>query len=333
VRSLVLGGGSIGARHLNNLRAANVTPLAVVEPSLERRMKLVANGNVTGFETLEEGLSWNPQLVIIATPSYLHVEQALAVVRAGCHVFVEKPLAHTSDRLAELAQEVSQRGIISLVGCNMRFHPGPSRVKALLEQESIGNLLFARIHTGSYLPKWRPSQDYRQSYSASAAMGGGCILDCIHEIDLAYWYMGRVESVFCVAEHLSSLEIDVEDVAMLMCRHKNGILSQIHLDYVQRTYERGCQIVGEQGSIFWDVGNGYVRLFEAKKNSWTTFSQPNGWEINQMYVDELAHLLNCIQTRSFTTLPIPEAVHVMCIALAAKKSARTGCLVVPKEII
>jgi predicted dehydrogenase len=163
-------------------------------------------------------------------------------------------------------------------------------------------------------------------------MGGGCILDCIHEIDLAYWYVGKVESVVCVAGHLSSLEIDVEDVALLICKHKNEALSEIHLDFVQRTYERGCHIVGEKGSIFWDFNSGCVRLFESTRNSWTTFTQPDGWDINQMYVDELRHLLTCIQTGSPTTLSIPEAVEVMRIALAAKKSAHTGCLAATKEI-
>src|SRR5207244_10343135 len=102
------------------------------------------------------------------------------------------------------------------------FHPGPAKVKQLLDQDSIGRILFARLHSGSYLPGWRPTQDYRASYSANARMGGGCILDCIHELDLARWYLGDVAEVFALAEHLSSLQLDVEDMAFLLCRHQNG---------------------------------------------------------------------------------------------------------------
>src|SRR5262249_30026105 len=154
--------------------------------------------------------------------------------------------------LLELKSLVREKKLTSLVGCNMRFHPGPARVKQLLEEEALGKILFARIHAGSYLPEWRPGSDYRSNYAAKAATGGGCLLDCIHEIDLARWYLGEVESVYCCAGHLSSLEMETEDVASLICQHTNGAVSEIHLDYVQRTYERGCQIVGEQGSIFWD---------------------------------------------------------------------------------
>jgi predicted dehydrogenase len=332
LRTLVLGGGSIGTRHLRNLAAAGVAPLALVDPVPERRARHSIDGSVTGFATIEQGLSWEPELVVVASPTSLHIEHALAAARGARHLFVEKPLAHSPDGLAELVAEVERKGIVSLVGCNMRFHPGPLKVKELLERESIGKVLFARIHSGSYLPNWRPSQDYRETYSANAQMGGGCILDGIHEIDLAYWYFGGIDSTFCTAEHLSSMEVDVEDVALLICKHTNGILSEIELDYVQRTYERGCHIVGEGGTISWDFASGRVRHFDARQGSWTEFVQPEGWEINHMYLDELDHLLSCIRAGHQTTHSISQAADVMSVAFAAKKSAGTGCRIATKEM-
>jgi predicted dehydrogenase len=144
--------------------------------------------------------------------------------------------------------------------------------------------------------------------------------------------MGRVETTFCAAEHLSSMEIDVEDVAMLICKHESGSLSEIELDYVQRTYERGCHIVGEGGAITWDFGSGCVRHFDARRGSWTEFVQPEGWEINQMYLDELNHLLACIRAGCQTILSIPQAAEVMSIAFAARKSSDTGRRIAAKEI-
>ena len=326
MKALVVGGGSIGSRHLNNLKMLGIIPLAIVEPEPERRRSLTQDNTVIGFETLESGLAWAPDFVIIATPSHLHIEQAFKAAQSNCHVFIEKPLSHTSEGLDDLAAVVEDRSLISIVGCNMRFHPGPTKVKHLLDQEAIGKLLFARVHTGSYLPEWRPWQDYRRSYSAQVAMGGGCLLDCIHEIDLTHWYLGEVESVFCVAGHLSSLDIDVEDVALLICRHIGDRLSEIHLDYVQRTYERGCQIVGERGSIFWDYNEGVVRWFNGEQKAWHYFAQSKNWHVNQMYLDELKHFLECVQTGKSTLLPVSDAVKVMRIVLAAKESAASGCL-------
>ncbi len=325
IKALVVGGGSIGARHLSNLSRLGINYSALVEPDPQRR-ESVCDDSILGFADLKTGLEWGPDLVVIATPSHLHAEQALEAARRGIHLFIEKPLSHLEDGLAELSREIDRQRLITLVGCNMRFHPGPARVKKLLDQGVVGRVLFARVHTGSYLPDWRPWQDYRKSYSASSSMGGGCILDCIHEIDLARWYLGDVESVFCSAGHLSSLEMDVEDVATLICKHSRGATSEIHLDYVQRTYERGCQIVGEKGTIFWDYSQGEVRWFDALEDSWTRFMGPKSWDPNQMYLDEMEHFLECVRHGRRTIFPVSDAVRVMNIVFAAKASARSGCI-------
>jgi predicted dehydrogenase len=321
MKALVVGGGSIGSRHLRNLKKLGIESVGLVETDPARRETLAAELSIASFSGLQEGLDWDPRFVVVATPTHLHAEQTLEVVRRGLPVFVEKPLSHTPAGIAEICNLVERKKLTSLVGCNMRFHPGPAQVKKQLEEGLLGKILFARIHSGSYLPEWRPNTDYRRNYAARAETGGGCILDCIHEIDLARWYLGEVQSVFCCAGHLSSLQIEAEDVAVLVCRHGSGAISEIHLDYVQRTYERGCQVVGETGSVFWDFGSKVVRWFSATSKEWTTCPQPEAWELNQMYVDEMKHFLECLEQKRRTTLPIPDAVALMQVVFAAKASS------------
>ena len=327
MRVLVIGCGSIGMRHMRNLKSLGIDDLVAFDTVADRRERAQQECGARPFDSLDAALRSGADVAFVTTPTHLHVPIALQAAHAGCHLFIEKPLSHTLEGVDELLEVVKAKNLVTLAGCNMRFHPGPDKVKELLELEAVGGLLFARVHTGSYLPEWHPWQDYRKSYSANAAMGGGCLLDCIHEIDLTRWYLGEVEEVFCVAGRLSSLEMDVEDVAALICWHTNGVLSEIHLDYVQRTYERGCQIVGEQGSIFWDYNEGIVRWFDAGQNSSKTFVQPKDWQANQMYVDELKHFLDCVCTGTPTTLPVSDAIGVMRVVFAAKASAESGCLV------
>ena len=333
MKVLIIGGGSIGTRHLRNLRTLGVDAVAVADPDEARRQAALAEGAREVFPDLAAGFDWQPTIALITSPSHLHISQATMAARRGCDLFIEKPLSHSSEGLAELATLVAERGLITLVGCNMRFHPGPAKVKELIQQGAIGRVLFARVHTCSYLPGWRPTRDYRQTYSAQAKQGGGCILDCIHEIDLARWYFGDVTEVFCSAEHCSALEVDTEDVAVLLCRHATGAHSEIHLDFVSRTYERGCHVVGADGSIFWDFNAGTVRLFQAAGERWTAFPQAADFQVNQIYVDEMRHFLDCVAGRRQTTLPVADGVRVMALALAAKRSARekrtvdTGSLV------
>lgn len=327
MKALVVGGGSIGARHLRNLRQLGVEGLALVESEATRRGEVAAQIALKPFAELQNGLDWSPDFVVVATPTHLHADQTLQIVRAGFPIFVEKPLSHTSEGLAEICRLVERKNLLSLVGCNMRFHPGPAQVKQLLDERRLGRILFARVHTGSYLPEWRPGTDYRSNYAAHVETGGGCILDCIHEIDLTRWYLGEVESVSCLAAHVSSLEIETEDVAVLVCRHANGVMSEIHLDYVSRTYERGCQIVGEHGSIFWDFNAKTVRWYDAVTKQWTSYVQPESWEVKQMYVDEMKHFLNCLVEHRPTTLPIPDAAALMQVVFAAKESSAQGKVV------
>lgn len=327
MKALVVGGGSIGRRHLENLKILGIRNLAVVETDIRRRRCLASELELLEFSALAEALDWSPDFVVLATPTYLHDEQALQVLRCGFHLFIEKPLCHTPEGLVKLLELSAAKQLVSMVACNLRFHPGPSKIRELLQQQRIGKLLFARIHAGSYLPDWRPSADYRQNYAAHEGTGGGCILDCIHEIDLARWYLGEVQEVFCAAAHISSLEITTEDFAVLVCAHENGARSEIHLDYVQRTYERGCQLVGEKGSIFWDFNVGQVRWYNAEAHDWTCFVQPEGWHGNQMYLDEMRHFLDCVSFHRESMLPITEAAAVMQIAFAAKKSSRQGRVV------
>jgi predicted dehydrogenase len=324
MKALVVGGGSIGTRHLRNLTKLGIADLGLVEIDAARRQAIAGELSVRMFSRLAEGLDWAPNFAVVATPTHLHAEQALEIAGEGLPVFVEKPLSHTVAGLSEIVDLVEQKKLVSLVGCNMRFHPGPAKVKQLLGEGRVGKILFARVYAGSYLPDWRPNSDYRHNYAARVETGGGCLMDCIHEIDLARWYLGEMQSVFCHAAHLSSLEIETEDMAALVCRHAGGAMSEIHLDYVQRTYERGCQVVGELGSIFWDFNAKAVRFYEAASRQWMTFAQPGTWELNQMYVDEMKHFLECLEKRCSTMLPIPEAAGLMQVVFAAKASSQQG---------
>ncbi|HET7910704.1 MAG TPA: Gfo/Idh/MocA family oxidoreductase, partial [Pseudolabrys sp.] len=118
------------------------------------------------------------------------------------------------------------------------------------------------------------------------------------------------------------LEIDTEDTAAMLLRFDNGALGEVHLDYVQRAYSRSCQIIGDEGTIRWDYGAGQVRWYSARSQEWSVFANPDGWEANQMYVDEMAHFLRCVERAQAPESSVFEAAEVLRIALAAKDSAR-----------
>jgi len=184
-----------------------------------------------------------------------------------------------------------------------------------------------RVEVGQYLPDWHPQENYRASYSARRELGGGVILDAIHEIDYARWLLGEVELVACLADKLSRLEIDTEDTAAILFRFRGGALGEIHLDYVQRSYSRGCQIIGDEGTIRWDYSRREVCCDLGSTKQTKLFSNPPGWQPNDMYLDEMRHFLACIEGTEQATQDVFEGSRVLELALMAKESAASQTMI------
>jgi predicted dehydrogenase len=327
MRIAILGCGSIGKRHARNLTALGYRDLLLFDPVVESREGLATELEAQSVAQLGALWEQRPSIAFITAPSNLHMELALAAATHGCHLFIEKPLSHTRAGIDALHTLTRQAGLITMVGCNMRFHPGPAQIKRLLDEHAIGKPLAARIQAGSYLPNWRPGTDYRRSYSAATERGGGVLLDCIHEIDLALWYFGPGSLRCAVTLPATSIDLSVEGLAELLIQHHNGVLSSVHLNFIQRDYRRGCQIIGSDGSLYWDFAAGTVRQYNAAGEPAERFKQPIDWAINQMYRDELRYFLDCVtkQTTTFSTLD--HGLAALELALAARSGmANTAAL-------
>lgn len=329
-RFAVIGCGSIGKRHTRNLLALGEKDIVAFDPRAERRDEAAALG-VSVLSSLEAVLDLDPHAVVVASPTKVHVEHALAAAQRGCHLFIEKPISDEHDpALDRLVDVVREKRLVSLVGCNLRFHPGLQLVKRMLEESRVGTVVTARAEFGHYLPSWHPSEDYRQGYSARRDLGGGVILDAIHELDYLRWLMGEIASVAALAGHLSHIEIDTEDTASILLRFANGSFGEVHLDYVQRAYTRSCEVIGDQGTIAWEFTRSEVRLFSAASQVWEVYPGAAGWTTNQMYLDEMRHFRACIAGEEQTQQDVSEAARVLDIALAAKASAERSAFVTPR---
>lgn len=325
---LVVGCGSIGQRHIRNLKTLHVGEVSGCDIDSARCHKVVSQLGVRVFRDFAEALmKVLPDAVLVCTPTSLHIPDALSVARSGCHLFIEKPLSHSLEGVDELVDIVAQKNLVTLIGCNMRFHPSIAKIKNLLESGIIGKVVCVRIQAGQYLPDWHPWEDYRHGYSANRSMGGGIILDSIHEIDYITWFLGEVSHVSCFAGKLSSLEIDTEDTAEILLQFKSGTIGEVHLDYVQRIHSRSCQIIGEEGTILWDFNDKQVKVYSAKIKEWQISPEEPNYDTNEMYIEEIKHFLQCLMGKAKSAQDIYNGKRVLEIALAAKESAKSGCVV------
>jgi glutamate-1-semialdehyde aminotransferase/spore coat polysaccharide biosynthesis protein SpsF (cytidylyltransferase family)/predicted dehydrogenase len=322
-RALVVGCGSIGLRHAKNLESLGVRHLGFCDTSPEalKYCREELHGEI--FSDYNEALEkFRPDIVLICTPPVYHVEEAMAALQAGAHIFIEKPLSHESSGIQVLIAEARRHDRSVQIGYNMRFHPGLQVLKELIDSGKIGRVLWLNAEAGQYLPDWRPWQNYRESYSARHELGGGIILDGSHELDYICWLLGRPIEVTCRAEHLSSLEVDVEDSAWIYLKFPERRRAELNLDFVQRAYARTCKVVGETGTALWDFNVPEVRWFSAEQPGWNSI--PYEFEANDMYVAEIRHFLESLGNETGPMVDLEQSRDVIRLVEAAKKSSEEG---------
>lgn len=315
---VVVGAGSIGTRHIENLDALGHEVLAVdIDPARLASVKSRTAGVFTG---LEDALQRRPRAACICTFSNRHIEPALACANAGCHLFIEKPLSCSMDSVDLLLDTVRRRGLVTMVGCNMRFHPALKFINdTLVARPVFGKRLWADLEFGFYLPFAK--KDYESSYMANRRLGGNLIFDDIHEIDLAVWLMGQPREVCCSRGILSGLKIDTEDSVDMMVRFVNNAACRIHMDYLQHAYSRGCKVVCEGGTIFWDFASGRIGVSTVDQPQLSWQNMPVEMLYNQMYVDEIKHFIDAVELGSPSVNPVEDAVCALRLAAAAERSA------------
>jgi len=339
VKALFVGLGSIGQRHLRNLRqivggeleviafrAQGSSPMLTADGNIVEGKSIEDEYDIEVFSTLGSALGAKPDVAIICNPTRLHVETAILCVEAGCHVLIEKPLSDELAGLDQLVSLVEESGVVAAVAYQMRFHPGVTALNELIRSNDLGAVVLASLTIGEYLPSWHPWEDYRTGYAAIAALGGGAIATQSHEFDYASVLFGRPKSVFAVGGHLSDLELDVEDVALLLADHgADGRPRpvQYNVDYVRRSPVRKCEIVFQRGVAGLDLLSNRLEIEgltddQNKSLEWRDFDR------NSLFVSEMEDFLGAVRGLPLRGANITEGIANVDLIAAAKRSLSTG---------
>ena len=246
LRAIIIGGGSIGKRHSYNL----------IELGIQTRIVDIDEiGNIDSI--LQEKFNMG----FVCSPNINHIEHSNKLAQYGIPIFCEKPF-YTSDKgVDELLDLINSKDLITMVGCNLRFTK---------EVKSIDpNSKYINVYFGYNLEKWRPQTDHLNSYSANKHLGGGILLDAIHELDYLYFKFGSIKNISYTKNKLSNVTIDTEDLVVGRIEFENGTIADFTLNYLSEEYHRYYDILQDN------------RLHRVK------------FEIsNQMYIDEIKYFIN-----------------------------------------
>ncbi len=276
------------------------------------------------FNKLEDACSFAPQASVIANPVPFHVDTAIALMEAGSHVLVEKPVAEKleSARILIVAARRYQR--LLQVGYNMRFLNSLGKFRELIHAGVVGKVLSVRCEVGQYLPSWRPGTDYRQGVSANKNLGGGVLLELSHELDYLRWIFGEINWVSAWSGRQSSLEIDVEDSVHLTLGFMpgsagDGLVGTVNLDFIRHDKTRVCTAIGETGSLRWNGVNGAVERWMAGQNDWGRLYQFTH-ERDDTYRRQWQHFTGCINSGKSPNVAGEDGLAVLRVIAAVRES-------------
>ena len=317
----IVGLGSIGRRHLRLISEIRPDIKIIVVRSGhgsacdEEKMAVKITDSIG--DAIKEGI----QAAIISSPATLHLKQSLELAKNGIHLLIEKPISHTSDRVKELLKIVNENRITTMIGYVLRYDLGAMKFKNWLDNKVKGKILHARIECGSYLPDWRPDQDYRKTVSALSELGGGVLLELSHEIDYLYWFFGKPKDVQAQIRNSGTLDINVEDQVDLLMTSEQGYCISVQIDFNRRHVERKCKVLTTEGELIWDAVNKNVTWKGVNKEQ---FKYEYNNERNSIYRKQLEVFFDCIENDNDPIVTVKDGINVISLIDAVRNASEKG---------
>lgn len=277
-----VGLGSIATRHLKNVHAymalqGDCCEVDLYRSSLDRPLavdlQLLVNNVYLYAEPLPAHRLYD--VVFVTNPTSMHYETIEKFKKNTQSFFIEKPVFDSTTVDETIFKNI--KGIKSYVACPLRYNAVLQYVKAHVD---LAEVICARAISSSYLPDWRPGQNYRNTYSAHKDMGGGVSIDLIHEWDYLTWLFGMPTQCQQIIGKVSNLEIDSDDLAIYIGKN-NKTAFELHLDYFGRQKLRTLDLFTTDDTIRCDLIAGTVSYLK-NDNVVKLVSERNAFQMREI---------------------------------------------------
>lgn len=304
-----VGLGSIATRHLKNVHAylksqgdsckVDLYRSSMGRPLADELQPLVNNTYLYADEIPSDR---QYDVVFVTNPTSMHYE---TVERFAAHTktfFIEKPVFDSTKVDEKIFETINS--IPSYVACPLHYNAVLQYVKQHVNPDDV---ICARAMSSSYLPDWRPGQDYRMTYSAHKDMGGGVSIDLIHEWDYLTWLFGMPTEYHSMINKVSNLEIDSDDLAIYIGRNDKTTY-ELHLDYFGRQTQRTLDLFTADDTIHCDLIAGTVNYLKCGNFVKMEF------ERNTFQMAEIAHFFEIINNKTINDSTPEHAYQVLKIS-------------------
>jgi len=328
----IVGLGRIGIVHLNNvftkLNNAEIYAASNVNEKIKPYLKEIGLSKFYNkFQDLVNDS--NVDAVIIASPTNLHTEHIIHAIKSGKHVFCEKPIDLSFEKVSELVYKVNLSGVKFMVGYNRRFDPSFIKVKEYITSNKIGVPQIVKITSRDPNP---PPLEYIKN-------SGGLFLDmAIHDFDMARHLINdEVYSVYSSGKVFGDSGIEKLgdiDTAITILTFINGAMATIdNSRKANYGYDQRIEVFGSKGMSGIDNklndNHFYADSKGIHKSKGMSFFIDRYAE---SYLNEMKHFIECILNDTKPKITGEDAILSLAIALAAKKSVMEKRVVLISEI-
>lgn len=321
-RVLIVGVGSIGERHTRCFAATGRARVSICELNADLRRTVTERYAISeSFADLESGLASRPEVVVVCTPAHLHVPMALAAVRAGTHVLIEKPLSTEFDGVTELVRETEARRVVAGVAYVYRAHPVLAAMREAIRSGRFGEPVQVVAQCGQHFPLYRPA--YRTIYYNDRTTGGGAVQDALtHIVNAAEWLVGPVDRLVADVGHQVLDGVTVEDTAHVLTRHGN-VMGSFNLNQHQAPNETTLTVVCQRGTVRFEAHECRWRWAMEPGVPWTDEAIP-ALERDALFVRQADGFLDAVEGKSVPPCTLTEARQTLAVNLAILRSAESG---------
>jgi len=263
-----------------------------------------------------------PYLVIIASPSNIHSQQAIPLIEAGIPVLIEKPVTATVSDSNSLMKIAAKHQTPIAIGYCLRYLSSSLLMKSLIDDQLIGEIFNLQADVGQFLPDWRPDTKVEETVSANAALGGGVLLELSHELDYIQWLLGDLTVKYAQLRHSKELGLEVEELADLVLTNDRGTVCNIHLDFLQKQAHRHCHLIGSKGRLNWDLIENTITLYSSSGKK-VVYSEPE-WDKNRMYLAMIEDFVNQIEGDRHQCISLNEAIKTVQLIEQIKQNSVQG---------
>jgi predicted dehydrogenase len=321
LKAALIGYGAMGKNHARILNSLDSVDLVgVLDPGISP-----SNSNLPFISSLDDLIRLKPDYCVIATPTITHEEIAIKLAENGINIFIEKPIAISSDTATRIIASVEKNGLVGAVGHIERFNASLIEAKRRIKQGQLGDVY--QISTRRIGP-----------FPARVTDVGVTIDLATHDIDLTKWISDSTYESICAHSAIRSGRNN-EDLISVVGKLRNGIITSHNVNWLSPLKERKTIITGEKGTFVADTLRSDLTFYENGSivNTQREIAHFKGvtqgettifaFERPEALLVEHLEFINALNGLASNIVTLGEALETIRVAEAIATSAKEGLVI------